>query len=311
MGSVNRIPPQSSGRQKRITVEWAAFECQSSLALARYGKTMKNGATLCGKTALIGGGRMGQALIDGLIQAGRLSGTELHVIDPSEAAQAWWSEHHPQSRVDNELVPAVSSAETVILAVKPDLVAPVAAQAAGHWGGRLVMSVAAGITLAKLVDWLATDRVIRVMPNTPCLVGAGASAYCCGGGASDADKQRVHTVLSSVGLVVEVAEKQMDAVTGLSGSGPAYVCVIIEALADGGVLAGLPRDVAMRLATQTVLGTAQMVAQSGKHPAELKDAVASPGGTTIAGLRAMEQNGVRAGLINAVSAAAIRSSELG
>ncbi len=149
------------------------------------------------------------------------------------------------------------------------------------------------------------------MPNTPCLVGAGASAYCCGGGVNAADKQQAHEVFASVGWAAEVAEKQMDAVTGLSGSGPAYVCLMIEALADGGVFAGLPRDIAMQLATQTVLGTAQMVAQTGQHPAQLKDAVASPGGTTIAGLRSLEQNGVRAGLIDAVAAAAARSGELG
>ncbi len=265
----------------------------------------------CGKTALIGGGRMGQALIKGLIAAGRVAAAELHVIEPSDTVRAWWQLHRPDCRVDSEIIQAITKAETVILAVKPDMVAVVAAQAAGHWGGRLVLSVAAGVTLAKLTDWLATNRVIRVMPNTPCLVGAGASAYCCGVGIGDTDKQRAHEMLSAVGWAVEVAEKQMDAVTGLSGSGPAYVCVIIEALADGGVLAGLPRDVAMKLATQTVLGTAQMVAQSGQHPAELKDAVASPGGTTIAGLRALEQNGLRAALMGAVSAAAIRSSELG
>lgn len=272
---------------------------------------MKQQSQSCGKTALIGGGRMGQALVDGLIQAGQLAPSQLHVVEPSAAAKSWWAEHQPQCRIDEQIIQAVSAAETVILAVKPDTVALVAAQAFGHWGGRLVLSVAAGISLAKLTDWLGTDRVIRAMPNTPCLVGAGASAYCCGGGVLDADQRRADEMLSAVGWVCEVAEKQMDAVTGLSGSGPAYVCVIIEALADGGVLAGLPRDVAMKLATQTVLGTAQMVAQTGKHPAELKDAVASPGGTTIAGLRALEQNGVRSGMIDAVFAAAVRSSELG
>ena len=149
------------------------------------------------------------------------------------------------------------------------------------------------------------------MPNTPCLVGAGASAYCCGAGVTAEDKQLAASMLSAVGWAGEVEEKHMDAVTGLSGSGPAYVCVAIEALADGGVMAGLPRDLALRLATQTVLGTAQLVAQTGQHPAALKDAVASPGGTTIAGLRALEQNGVRAAFIEAVVAATHRSRELG
>jgi len=264
------------------------------------------------KLTLIGGGRMGQALVSGLIRAGVVVVSDVHVIDPSPAALAWWTEHQPGCKIDNELVAAVDAANTVIIAVKPDMVATVAASAAGRWGGRLILSVAAGVSLAKLTVWLATDRVVRVMPNTPCLVGAGASAYCVAGGVTATDKSTTDKILASVGLAIEVAEKQMDAVTGLSGSGPAYVCVMIEALADGGVFAGLPRDIAMRLATQTVLGTAQMISQlPGKHPAELKDAVASPGGTTIAGLRALEQNGVRAGLINAVAAAAHRSSELG
>lgn len=261
---------------------------------------------------LIGGGRMGQALVTGLIRAGVFAATNVHVIDPSPAAATWWAENQPGCTVDNDLEAAISSAQTVIIAVKPDMVASVAAKAAGRWGGRLILSVAAGVSLGKLTDWLSTDRVVRVMPNTPCLVGAGASAYCVASGVTAEDKQMANKILASVGLAIEVAEKQMDAVTGLSGSGPAYVCVMIEALADGGVFAGLPRDIAMRLATQTVLGTAQMISQlADKHPAELKDAVASPGGTTIAGLRALEQNGVRAGLINAVAAAAQRSSELG
>lgn len=264
-----------------------------------------------GKTALIGGGRMGQALLAGLIRDGRLAADQVHVIEPSPGTQGWWRQQQPGCRVDTEIIEAVHDAQTVILAVKPDLLPLVAGQAAGHWGGRPILSVAAGVPLAKLIEWFGTDRVIRVMPNTPALVGAGASAYCCGGGASEADKQQVHAILSAVGWAVEVAEKQMDAVTGLSGSGPAYVCLVIEALADGGVLAGLPRDTAMKLATQTVLGTAQMVGQTGQHPAQLKDAVASPGGTTIAALASLEQNGLRASLINAVHAAAVRSRELG
>lgn len=261
---------------------------------------------------LIGGGRMGQALVSGLIRAGVVAAADVHVIDPSPAAVAWWGENQPDCKIDDDLATAVDSAKTVIIAVKPDMVAAVATKASGRWGGRLILSVAAGVSLDKLTGWFLTDRVVRVMPNTPCLVGAGASAYCVAAGVTTADKQAAHEILASVGMAIEVAEKQMDAVTGLSGSGPAYVCVMIEALADGGVFAGLPRDIAMRLATQTVLGTAQMISQlPGKHPAELKDAVASPGGTTIAGLRALEQNGVRAGLINAVAAAAQRSRELG
>jgi pyrroline-5-carboxylate reductase len=175
----------------------------------------------------------------------------------------------------------------------------------------LVVSIAAGISLDQLCGWIGHKRVIRVMPNTPCLVGEGASAFCGSDDVTKEDNDWIESMLSSVGLAVQVEEKQMDAVTGLSGSGPAYVCLIIEALADGGVLAGLPRQMAMKLATQTVLGTARMVAETGRHPGELKDAVASPGGTTIAAIAVLEQNGVRGALVKAVEASAKRSQELG
>jgi pyrroline-5-carboxylate reductase len=149
------------------------------------------------------------------------------------------------------------------------------------------------------------------MPNTPCLVQASASAWCRGTRATDTDAQWTQQLLGAVGLALELPESQLDAVTGLSGSGPAFACLMIEALADGGVLAGLPRDVAQRLAAQTLLGTARMVLETGKHPGALKDAVASPAGTTIAGLHELERAGVRGALMNAVSAAARRAKELG
>jgi pyrroline-5-carboxylate reductase len=159
---------------------------------------------------------------------------------------------------------------------------------------------------------LGSDRrLVRVMPNTPCLVGASASAYCVGGAATCEDGQLVERLLSAVGLAIALPEPLLNAVTGLSGSGPAFVCLIIEALADGGVKAGLPRDVALKLAAQTVCGTARMVLETGQHPAALKDAVASPGGTTIAGLHELERGGVRGSLMNAVEAATRRSRELG
>ncbi len=261
--------------------------------------------------ALIGGGRMGRALIDGMIQAGVVEPTSVVVVEPDAQSRAWWQENIPACTLAESVPKAIAGASVAILAVKPDVVVKAAAEGGTGWKGRLVMSVAAGISLAKLTQWLASDRVIRVMPNTPCLVGEGASAYCCAAGATSADRDLAYSMLSAVGWAGEVNEKQMDAVTGLSGSGPAYICVAIEALADGGVLAGLPRDLAVRLATQTVLGTAKMVLETGQHPAALKDAVASPGGTTIAGLRALEQNGVRSAFIEAVAAATTRSRELG
>ncbi|MGV3485650.1 MAG: pyrroline-5-carboxylate reductase [Planctomycetaceae bacterium] len=263
------------------------------------------------RIALIGGGRMGRALIDGMARAAVLDLHDVAVVEPDENSRRWWKENLPDCRHADSVTDAIRDTHVALLAVKPDVVQQAATGGSGHWQERLVISVAAGISLAQLTQWLGSERVIRVMPNTPCLVGAGASAYCCAPGVTKQDRQLAASMLSAVGWAGEVDEKQMDAVTGLSGSGPAYVCVAIEALADGGVMAGLPRDLALRLATQTMLGTAQLVAQTGQHPAALKDAVASPGGTTIAGLRALEQNGVRAALIEAVVAATNRSRELG
>jgi pyrroline-5-carboxylate reductase len=179
----------------------------------------------------------------------------------------------------------------------------------------LAVSIAAGMKLSTLAEGLGAaasgpPRLVRVMPNTCCLVSQGASAYCLGPGASEADGRLVEELLSAVGRAWPVEEKLMDAVTGLSGSGPAYVFLAIEALADGGVLAGLPRPIALALAAQTVRGAAEMVLSSQEHPAALKDRVTSPGGTTIAGLEVLEQAGVRGALIRAVAAAARRSAEL-
>ncbi|EMI16773.1 pyrroline-5-carboxylate reductase [Rhodopirellula maiorica SM1] len=164
--------------------------------------------------------------------------------------------------------------------------------------------------LKSLCGWIGHQRVVRVMPNTPCLVGQGVSAFCGGSDVTDQDNEWITTLFSSVGLAIPVLESQMDGVTGLSGSGPAYICLIVEALADGGVLAGLPRPLAMKLAAQTVLGTAQMIAETGRHPGELKDSVTSPAGTTIAAVQVLEQNGIRGALIDAVAASARRSREL-
>jgi pyrroline-5-carboxylate reductase len=176
---------------------------------------------------------------------------------------------------------------------------------------QLIVSIAAGISLKTLADGLGSGcRIIRVMPNTPCLVGCGASAYSRGPHATEQDAQLVQRLLSNVGTAVEVPEKLLDAVTGLSGSGPAYVYQIIEALSDGGVRMGLPRETATRLAAQTVLGAAQMVLSTGQHPGALKDAVTSPGGTTIAGLHALERGGLRGTLMDAVEAATQRAKEL-
>jgi pyrroline-5-carboxylate reductase len=207
----------------------------------------------------------------------------------------------------------VAKSEVLVLAVKPQ-----------HMGGvldemrelledrHLIVSIAAGVTLATMSLALVNQRrLVRVMPNTPALVGAGASAFALGGTATAEDAMLVEQMLSTVGVAVQVPENLLDAVTGLSGSGPAYVYQIIEALSDGGVRVGLPRAIATQLAAQTVLGAARMVLETGEHPGALKDAVTSPGGTTIAGLHALEAGGVRGHLINAVVAATQRSRELG
>src|SRR5262249_23732780 len=184
----------------------------------------------------------------------------------------------------------------LVLAVKPQTMATLLAEVRPHVTARhLVVSIAAGITLRQLADGLGPDRrVIRVMPNTPCLVGASASGYAAGEGATAEDLALVDRLLNAVGRAYRLPELLLDAVTGLSGSGPAFVYVIIEALSDGGVRVGLPRDVATALAAQTVLGSAKMVLETGAHPGALKDMVASPGGTTIAGLHALERGGLRA-----------------
>jgi pyrroline-5-carboxylate reductase len=176
----------------------------------------------------------------------------------------------------------------------------------------LVVSIAAGVSLARLAEGLAPGtRLVRVMPNTPCLVGASASAFSPGEHATEEDVSLVQGLLDTVGKAFRLPEHLLDAVTGLSASGPAFVYLVIEALSDGGVRAGLPRDVSTALAAQTVLGAARMVLETGQHPGALKDAVASPGGTTIAGLHELERAGVRGALMSAVEAASRRAAELG
>jgi len=207
---------------------------------------------------------------------------------------------------------AVSSADVVILAVKPGDMKALCQNVSALPQSRLFLSIAAGLTLADLESWLGgAQRVIRSMPNTPALVGAGAAAFSRGGKATDEDAATARTILGSVGIVDEVPEKLLDAVTGLSGSGPAYGYAIVEALADGGVLMGLPRATAIRLAAQTLIGAAKMVLETGKHTGTLRDEVTSPGGTTIAGLEQLEANGLRFALMQAVRAATERAQELG
>jgi pyrroline-5-carboxylate reductase len=260
----------------------------------------------------IGAGQMARALAHGFVAAGLVPGRQIIYCDPSEKAGQDFAAFVAGARKAATNIEAAGEANVVFLAVKPQNMAAVLAETSGRIGAeKLAISIAAGVTLAKLCEGLKSGRVVRVMPNTPALIGKGASAFALGSTATADDGRLVGQLLGAVGQAFQVDEKLLDAVTGLSGSGPAYVYVMIEALADGGVKMGLPRDVALALAAQTVRGAAEMVVSGGEHPAVLKDRVASPGGTTIAGLAALEDRGLRAALIAAVEAATKRSIELG
>lgn len=263
------------------------------------------------RVGFIGAGKMATALARGWCQAHVARPDQIFASDVLPEARTQFSQATGAVAVDSN-AEVVRRAEILILAVKPQHFRAVLTDIAPHIGAQhLVISIAAGIALETMTGILGPERrVVRVMPNTPCLVGASASAYSLGGKATVDDARLVERLLTAVGRAFKVPETLLDAVTGLSGSGPAFVCLVIEALADGGVKAGLPRDVALQLAAQTVLGTARLVLETGQHPAALKDAVASPGGTTIAGLHELERGGLRGTLISAVEAAARRSREL-
>ena len=262
------------------------------------------------KIAFIGGGNMAEAIMRGLMREEVGVGVCVAEISPKRRDEL--TAKFPNARVVGDAAEAATWGDVVILAVKPqhasvvlDLLEPVITPQ------KLVISIMAGITTAKIEENLKPGcRVIRTMPNTPALIGAGATAVCGGRKASDSDLDLARQLFSLTGSAVCVDEKQMDAVTGLSGSGPAYVFTFIEALADAGVKNGLPRDVAAQLAAQTVLGSARMVVETGEHPTLLKEKVTSPGGTTIAGLHALENGGFRGTVMNAVEAACLRSREL-
>lgn len=264
------------------------------------------------KVGFLGAGQMARALAAGFVRAGLVSAEQVLASDPAAAAREAFLRELPGAKIlaDNG---AVAEAEILVLAVKPQQVAAVLQELKPHLNARhLLISIAAGIRASTLAQGLGDSvRLVRVMPNTPCLVGQSASGYCLGPRATVADGRLVAQLLESVGKAFAVDEKLLDAVTGLSGSGPAFVYLMVEALSDGGVRMGLPRDVALALAAQTVRGAAEMVLATGEHPAVLKDRVASPGGTTIAGLQALEAGGLRGTLMAAVEAATRRSIELG
>jgi len=260
----------------------------------------------------LGAGKMATALASGWLRAGLTATERVCASDPVVAAREHFTKTTGAAAGgDNSHV--VHRSDILVLAIKPQNMADLLREIKPALHARhLVISIAAGITLKQMADGLGTNvRLIRVMPNTPCLVGASASAFSGSPTATEADLALTQRLLDSVGRAVKVPEKWLDAVTGLSGSGPAFVAVMIEALSDGGVRMGLPRDLATLLATQTVLGSAKLLLDTGLHPGQLKDMVASPAGTTIAGLHAMEIGGVRGALMDAVEAATLRAVELG
>jgi pyrroline-5-carboxylate reductase len=259
----------------------------------------------------LGFGKMASALIEGMLKAGCCGAGDIVVIN-----------RHPESAVDDvkklgiryatSARAVVDQTDAVILGTKPADSLQLLKDVRQYLDGKLLISVAAGVNIDRLQEASGhRTRVIRAMPNTPSLIGKGATAYALGDHATTADAEIAEKVFSAVGIVYRVRESALDAVTGLSGSGPAYVFTFVEALADGGVMMGLPREVALELAVQTVYGSALMIRETGQHPAELREMVASPGGTTMAAIEVLEERGLRHTIMSAVRAASERARELG
>ncbi len=264
-----------------------------------------------GKIGFIGGGNMAEALIKGLLK-GAFPAGQIAVAEPNEERRRHLSDRYAVPVSADNLVVAAEG-NLLVLAVKPQLAEEVLQEmAADFTSEKLLVSILAGVGTASLEKYFTgSPRIVRAMPNTPALVGEGATALCPGRHATGADLKAARALFEAVGIVQLVQERQMDAVTGLSGSGPAYVYAVIEALADGGVLEGLPRETALALAVQTVFGAAKMVRETGEHPAVLRDKVCSPGGTTIAAMKVLEERGFASALMEAVCRATARSRELG
>ena len=260
----------------------------------------------------LGAGKMATALAKGFVRAEIVVPREIMASDPHDAARKNFATELG-SKVSASNLEIAKFADVLILATKPDQVPAALAEIHDQFSSKqLLISIAAGVTNARLESAHASNaRDIRVMPNTPALVGAGASVFALGKNATANDAEIARKLLSAVGLALQVKETLLDAVTGLSGSGPAYVYQFIEALSDGGVAAGLPRDIATLLAAQTVSGAAKMVLETGQHPGALKDQVTSPGGTTIEGVHELEKGKMRATVMNAVRAATEKSKKLG
>jgi pyrroline-5-carboxylate reductase len=263
-----------------------------------------------GKVGFIGGGQMAAALMTGAMRNQVFDPQNVVVVESHENRRRQLQQLYPGVDVQAHCA-AAKDCDQIILALKPHVLREIGRTVAKDLeGDRLWVSIAAGISLDELRLLLSSQRIVRVMPNTPAQVGEGAAAITADPGVPVEDLNWVERLMQSVGSCVRVGQTQMHAVTGIAGSSPAYVYMIIEAMADGGVLGGLPRDVALQLAAQSVLGAAKMVLETGLHPGQLKDQVTSPGGTTIAAIRKLEAAGVRSAMIEAVHAATLRSREL-
>jgi len=262
--------------------------------------------------AFIGAGNMAEAMLRGLLHADAIAAKSITAADRREDRLAVLKKAYGiKTTLDNKA--AASVAGIIVLSVKPQILPQILDEIADSIKSEtLVISIAAGVSLKIIHKHLGSDiHVCRAMPNMPALVGAGATAFCAGQQVTQAQLSQAEAIFEAVGIVTQLDESLLDAVTGLSGSGPAYVFMIVEALSDAGVKVGLPRYQAQRLAAQTLLGSAKMLIETGKHPGVLKDQVTSPAGTAIAGLHTLEEGGLRTTLINAVTAATKRSKDLG
>ena len=263
------------------------------------------------RLAIIGGGRMGEAIAAGLVRSDALPASAIVICEPDSAKRDRLSTEHGVTCVADG-AEALAGADVVVLAVKPQVINAVLDALAADVGRALVVSIAGGVTCARIESHLpAGARVVRVMPNTPALVGQGMSIVSGGDEASADDVRIVEDLFASVGDVVVLPESLQDACTAISGCGPAYMALFVDALARAGVREGLTRDLAERLALQTMAGTVELIRATGQHPEQIVDAVSSPGGSTIAAVTALEAGGVRAAIADAVRAAVQRSQELG
>jgi len=263
------------------------------------------------KLLFIGAGKMATAIAGGLVKAGVFPASELQAFDVNPAAAADFTEATGVACAVSDCAGLAAAAERVLLAIKPQTMTGALKGLAPVLSGKTVISIIAGVPLARLAELTGSRKVIRVMPNTPALIGKGAAGIAAAPEVDASERKLAERIFGAVGIVVPVEERNLDAVTALSGSGPAYVFEFIQALADGGVAAGLARNVATELAVQTVIGAAEMVRATGMHPTALKDQVTSPGGTTIRALEVLEENAFAGTVIRAVRAACARSEELG